>query len=135
MIIHKILKIVSLILGAIALVMGIWLFSIGDESLVQPLMTIAYAVFGIILLLVLVFVLKDLFTGNVKSTLIAIGSFAVVVLIAYFLSEGTATEMKNGEMLTASQSQWIGAGLRTFYILAAIAIGAMIYSGIKKLIK
>jgi hypothetical protein len=43
--------------------------------------------------------------------------------------------MKNGEMLTANESQWIGAGLRTFYILAAIAVGAMIFSGIKKLIK
>lgn len=135
MVLHKILKILTLIIGVVALVMGIWLFATSEQSLVQPMMMLAYAVLAIVLLIVAVFVIKDLFSGNVKNTLISVGAFIVVIAIAYFLSDGTATEMKNGEMLTAGESQWIGAGLRTFYILAAIAIGAMIFSGIKKLIK
>jgi len=135
MVLHKILKILTLIIGVVALVMGIWLFATDKQSLVQPMMMLTYVVFAIVLLLVAIFVIKDLFSGNVKNTLISVGAFVVVVAIAYFLSDGTATEMKNGEMLTASESQWIGAGLRTFYILAAIAVGAMIFSGIKKLIK
>jgi len=135
MVLHKILKILTLIIGVVALVMGIWLFATNEQSLVQPMMMLAYAVFGIVLLLVAVFVIKDLFSGNVKKTLISVGAFAVVIAIAFFLSEGTATQTKDGEMITATQSQWIGAGLRSFYILAAIAVGAMIFSGIKKLIK
>jgi len=135
MVLHKILKILTLIIGVVALVMGIWLFASDDQSLVQPLMMLAYAVVAIVLVLVAAFVVKDLFSGNVKNTLISVGAFVLIVAIAYFISDGTATEMKNGEMLTANESQWIGAGLRTFYILAAIAVGAMIFSGIKKLIK
>jgi len=135
MVLHKILKILTLIIGVVALVMGIWLFASNNQSLVQPLMMLAYAVVAIVLVLVAAFVVKDLFSGNVKNTLISVGAFVLIVAIAYFISDGTATEMKNGEMLTANESQWIGAGLRTFYILAAIAVGAMIFSGIKKLIK
>jgi len=135
MVLHKILKILTLIIGVVALVMGIWLFASDNPSLVQPLMMLAYAVVAIVLVLVAAFVVKDLFSGNVKNTLISVGAFVLIVAIAYFISDGTATEMKNGEMLTANESQWIGAGLRTFYILAAIAVGAMIFSGIKKLIK
>jgi peptidoglycan/LPS O-acetylase OafA/YrhL len=135
MVLHKILKILTLIIGVVALVMGIWLFASDNQSLVQPLMMLAYAVVAIVLVLVAAFVVKDLFSGNVKNTLISVGAFVLIVAIAYFISDGTATEMKNGEMLTANESQWIGAGLRTFYILAAIAVGAMIFSGIKKLIK
>ncbi|TXK75791.1 hypothetical protein [Mesonia sp. K4-1] len=135
MVLHKILKILTLIIGVVALVMGIWLFASDNQSLVQPLMMLAYVVVAIVLVLVAAFVVKDLFSGNVKNTLISVGAFVLIVAIAYFISDGTATEMKNGEMLTANESQWIGAGLRTFYILAAIAVGAMIFSGIKKLIK
>ncbi|MDQ7916346.1 hypothetical protein RBU60_02070 [Mesonia sp. MT50] len=135
MVLHKILKILTLIIGVVALIMGIWLFATSEQSLVQPMMMLAYAVLAIVLLIVAVFVIKDLFSGNVKNTLISVGAFIVVIAIAFFLSDGTATQMKNGEMLTATESQWIGAGLRTFYILAAIAVGAMIFSGVKKLIK
>ena len=35
--------------------------------------------------------------------------------------------------LTESTSKWVGAGLYAFYILAILAIGAMIFSGIKKM--
>ncbi|MDT0294572.1 hypothetical protein ACFQ3R_12425 [Mesonia ostreae] len=135
MVLHKILKILTLIIGVAALVMGIWLFATDEQSLIQPMMMLAYAVFAIVLLLVAIFVIKDLFSGNVKNTLISVGAFILVIAIAFFLSEGTATELKDGDMLTATESQWIGTGLRTFYILAAIAVGAMIFSGIKKLIK
>ena len=55
--------------------------------------------------------------------------------ISYALSDGVETPMKDGEMLSASGSRWVGTGLRMFYILAALAILSMILSGAKKIIK
>jgi hypothetical protein len=43
--------------------------------------------------------------------------------------------MKDGEMLSASGSKWVGTGLYTFYFLAIIAIGTMIVTGAKKIFK
>ncbi|MGO3706229.1 MAG: hypothetical protein ACTJGD_00185 [Mesonia hippocampi] len=134
MALYKILKIVSLILGAIGLVLGIWLFTSDNASLVEPMLYITYIVGALLLLLVAVFGLKDILTGDIKKTLITLGAFVVVVAIAYFMSSGVDTVMRNGETLTAGESKWIGAGLRTFYILAIVAILLMIYSSVKKLI-
>ena len=49
--------------------------------------------------------------------------------ISFVLSTGVETPMKDGEVLSASGSRWVGAGLRMFYILAALAILSMIFSG------
>ena len=62
----------------------------------------------------------------------SVGAFLLVVIIAYVMAEGVETEMRDGEILSASGSKWVGTGLNTFYILAVVAIGSMIYSGIKK---
>merc|ERR1711974_202797 len=125
---------VALLLGVVALVMGIWLFSTGNQSLVQPLMYIAYAVFLLTVLFVVIFVLKGLFSGNIKNTLITVGAFLAVVVVAYLISNGVETPMKDGEMLSASGSKF-GTGLYTFYFLAIIAIGTMIVTGAKKIFK
>ena len=135
MALHKILKLVALLLGVVALVMGIWLFSTGNQSLVQPLMYIGYAVFLLTVLFVVIFVLKGLFSGNIKNTLITVGAFLAVVVVAYLISNGVETPMKDGEMLSASGSKWVGTGLYTFYFLAIIAIGTMIVTGAKKIFK
>ncbi|NND61943.1 MAG: hypothetical protein HKN48_01985 [Flavobacteriaceae bacterium] len=136
---YKILKIVALILGVAGLVFWAMLVSKGDDVVkatgegVDPLMYIAYIVFAIVVLFVLIFVLKGLAAGNIKKTLISIGAFLVVVAISYALAQGVETPLQDGEMLSESGSKWVGAGLYTFYILAIVAIGSMVLSGVKKL--
>ena len=132
---HKALRILAIIIGVIALVLGIWLFVTDNQSLIEPMLIITYITFAIILVSVLVFVLRDLLKGDIKKTLISIGAFAAIVLVAFLLSSGTEVVMNNGDTLSAGASKWIGTGLRTFYFLAAIAIGAMVFSGVKKLSK
>jgi hypothetical protein len=44
------------------------------------------------------------------------------------------TPLKDGEVLSASGSRWVGAGIRTFYILAVVAILSMAFSGVKKIL-
>ncbi|WP_435579683.1 hypothetical protein [Gilvibacter sp.] len=141
---HKILKYVALALGVVGLILLGRVIATGDEaiksdaavqgSVVDPFMFVAYVVLAIVLVLVLFYVVKGIFAGDIKKTLISIGAFVLVVAISYGISEGVETPMKDGEVLSASGARWVGAGLRTFYILAFVAIGTMLFSGIKKLI-
>ena len=133
---HKILKIVAAILGIAGSVYAIRLWFAGEgasEAMIGQYLMIAYVIMGIVLLFVVIFVLKGIAAGDIKKTLITIGVFAAIVLISYLMANGVETELKDGKMLSASGSKWIGAGLYAFYFLAVVAIGSMIYSGIKKL--
>jgi urease accessory protein UreF len=67
--------------------------------------------------------------------MMGIGAFLFVILIAFLFSSGVETPMKDGEVLSASGARWVETGIRTFYFLTAIAIGAMVFSSVKKLIK
>jgi len=152
---HKILKIVVGILGVVALVIAGVVTTLDSEGLqeelkavggnvnaievpssISYLMIIAYIVLALILVLVIIFVLKGLASGgNAKNTLIGVGAFLVVIAISYFLASGVETPMKDGEVLSANGARWVGAGINAFYILAATAIGLMLFSGAKKLVK
>ncbi len=141
MALHKILKIVALLLSVAGIIFLAMIIAKGDTVVaetgadVNGFLYVAYIIFAITLLFVIFFVLKGFFEGNIKSTLIAVGAFLLVVVISYVLADGTPMASQDGGMLSASDSKWIGAGLYTFYILALVAIGSMVFSGVQKLIK
>ena len=110
--------------------------SMGDFSTVSPLVSLAIAILLITVIITLLFSLLNLAssTEKLKKSLIFIGCFAVIVGIAFALSEGAETPLKDGNMLSANGSRWVGTGLRMFYILAALAILSMVLSGAKKLL-
>ncbi|MCF4100300.1 hypothetical protein L1I30_01350 [Gillisia sp. M10.2A] len=143
--VHKILKYIALVIGVIGLILLGRIIMAGDDaidasadlqsSMLDPMMYVTYIVFAITLVIVAFFVIKGLFSGNIKNTLISVGAFALIVVVAYVLTDGTQLELKDGTTLSASGDHWVGAGLVVFYILAIIAVGAMVLSGIRKLIK
>ncbi|MCT8339592.1 hypothetical protein MG296_05970 [Flavobacteriaceae bacterium TK19130] len=140
MALHKIIRIVAWLLGIAGIVTLALIISTGDEAIkagedgvVNPMTYVAYITAALVLAFTIVFVLKGIFSGDLKKTLLAIGSFIVIVAIAYGLSNGVETQMRDGDMLSASGSRWVGTGLHTFYILAILAIGAMVYSGVVKM--
>lgn len=145
MTLHKILKYLAIAIGVIALIMWGRVVMAGDEaiatsasvqaSVVTPFLMVAYVVMAVIILLVLFFVLKGLFSGNIKRTLIAIGSFLLIVVIAYLITGGEEVVLSDGSVLSANAVHWVSTGLTVFYILASIAILLMLLSGVKKLIK
>lgn len=145
MTLHKVLKYLALVIGVIGMILLGRIIATGDDAIkasadlqashLDPYMWIAYLILLAVIVLVAIFVIVGLFRGSIKTTIIAVGSFLLIIVVAYVLSDGTARELKDGSMLSASGDHWVGAGLITFYILAGIAVAAMIFSGIKKLAK
>ena len=145
---HKILKIVALVLSVLGIVFLGRIIAEGDEeikaaalagdtAIVEPMAIIAYIILGLVLLFVVVFVLKNLFTNTsgLKNTLIGIGAFAAVLIISYVVSGGDPIQYKLQDgFATDGQSTMVGAGLVAFYVLIVIAALAMIFSGVKKVI-
>lgn len=136
MALHKIIRIVVLILALIGIVLLATILS-GNQGTISTYMTIAYVVLGIAILFTLLFSFTQLFThkDTLKKTLISLGLFVLVIVISYVLSEGVEVYKDGVLVVSESGSKWVGTGLRTFYFLTFIAIGLMIYSGVKKLIK
>ena len=135
---HKIIKIVGLILSVVgAAILGMIIMK-GDDVIketgsgVDGFLYTAYIIFVLVFISVVVFGFKGLMSGNIKNTLITIGSFILIVALSYCLADSNQLTLANGELLSEANSKWIGAGLYTFYILAIVAIGSMIVSGFKK---
>lgn len=139
---YKILRIIALVLALIGVVFALMVAGSDKETLMQDgsmvdnMMRIAYLVFAIVLVLVLVYVLKGLFTGNIKKTLLTLGIFFVIVIIAYSVSSGSDLDLQpfidKGQNITEATSKKVGAGLYTFYTLAILAILSMLSSGLIK---
>ena len=145
---QTIVKIVSAVFGLLGVVFLFRIIGAGDEQIkmaassgdfatVSPLVSLAIAILFITVMITLVFSILNLASSSkkLKKALIFIGCFIVVTVIAYAASDGVETPMKDGEVLSASGSRWVGTGLRMFYILATLAILSMILSGAKKILK
>ena len=145
---QNIVKIVSAVFGLLGVVFLFRIIGAGDEEIkmaassgdfatVSPLVSLAIAILFITISITLVFSILNLTSSSkkLKKSLIFIGCFIVVTIIAYAASDGVETPMKDGEVLSASGSRWVGTGLRMFYILATLAILSMLFSGAKKILK
>ncbi len=106
------------------------------ESSVTPLYSLTLVIFVVTIIATLIAVFSTLAKNpsGLKNTAIGIIAFAVIVIIGFVLADGVETPMKDGDVLSASGSKWVGTGLYAFYVLAAVAVGLMFLSGIKKLI-
>lgn len=145
--IQNIIKIISAIISVLAAFFLLRIIGTGDDdikmaatmgdfSAVSPLVELARIVIFITIATTLIFSLLGLFSdrAKLKKAAISIGLFLCVIGISYVLSEGVETPLKDGEVLSASGSKWVGTGIRTFYILAVFAISLMIFSGVTKII-
>ena len=139
---HKILKIVAIILSVIGAALALTIIA-GDEdtakSMSGNMLAVAYVVLALVLAIVVIFVIKGLFSGSIKRTLMSVGAFLAIILISYILSSATDLDLtqfnKKGLGITEAISKNVGTGLIAFYILAFLAIASMIFSGIKKISK
>ena len=145
---QKIFKYTALVFGVIGLTLQVVILNQGDDTIklnalsgdygvVSTMVTLALIVLAITVSLTLIFSITNLASDpkKLKKALLSIGAFGVVVLVAFLFSSGTETPLKDGDILSAAGSRWIETGLRTFYFLVFIAVGAMLYTGIIRLKK
>ena len=145
---QKIFKYTALVFGVIGLILQVVILNQGDDTIklnalsgdygiVSTMVTLALIVLAITVSLTLIFSITNLASDpkKLKKALLSIGAFGVVVLVAFLFSSGTETPLKDGDILSAAGSRWIETGLRTFYFLVFIAVGAMLYTGIIRLKK
>lgn len=144
---QKIIKIILILLGVLGIVF--WVLLPGSDvpasdamenTNVNAMFYIAYVLLGIPVVAVLFYTLKNLASNpdKLKKSLIAIASFAIILVISYALSSGTDVNLDKfseaGIDVNESSSKMVGAGLIAFYILAALAIISMLLSGVKKIL-
>ncbi|AGC76137.1 hypothetical protein LX97_00812 [Nonlabens dokdonensis] len=161
MVLHKVLKYLVLLLSVIALGFFFYTLAIGDEAIelntegsqavtVSPLIILAYITLGLTILIVVLFVLKGLFTSPeaLKKAGISVGLLLLVTAISYALADdlntvgfvpveegGKVIELDNGQELSTGTSKWIGTSLYMFYILAFVAVATVVWAGISKQLK
>lgn len=142
---HKIVKIVLVVIGLIGTIL--W-FQLPSEDVpateavnngaMNLMFVITYILLGISIVVTLLFGFLNVFTskGGLKKAIMTVGGLLVVVVISYAMANGNDVNMaemaKNGVPTTESEVKWIGAGLNAFFILMLIAVGTMLFGGVKK---
>lgn len=142
---NKIVKIIVAIIGVVALFFLARILMLGDDAIANDAsnqgVVSSFIMLAVIVLIAtaavtVLFTLINLIThpNKLKEAIVSIVIFAVIIAIAYFMSTGVEQELGDGKMLSASGSKWVETGIRTFYFLVVIALGAMLWGGVKKVL-
>ena len=119
----------------LSLLAVIFLFVIlfGNLSGVDLMLYNAYFILFIIVSAVLFFGISNVISDRLSlmNSLKLLGTFLGLFLVCFLLASGDETVMKEGKILSALSSKFIGAALFMFYALVIIASGSMLYFGIK----
>ena len=129
---YKILKVSAIGLSLLGIVFVLLILS-DVLSGIDLILYNAYVVLFIIVSSVLYFGLKNMFSdkSNLITTLKMIGSFLGLFALCFILASGEETLMREGKILSATSSKFIGAALFMFYSLIIIASGTMLFFGFK----
>ena len=129
---YKILKVSAIGLSVLGIVFVLLILS-DVLSGIDMILYNAYVVLFIIISSVLYFGLKNMFSdkSNLMITLKMIGSFLGLFALCFILASGEETLMREGKILSATSSKFIGAALFMFYSLIIIASGTMLFFGFK----
>lgn len=141
---YKVLKYLAIAIGVISAILLVRVLIAGDTaitdspdvqaSIVDPFLWVSYIVLLLVIVLVLVYVIKGLFSGNIKKTLMSVGLFLVILVLAYVLADDTVIyDLNDVAMISPSGAKWVSTGLIAFYILGIMAILAMLFSGVNKI--
>lgn len=143
---YKIVKIVLAVLGLIGVIFWFQLpeAEVPESEAIESgamnfMFLITYILLAIAVFASLFFSLINLFANpkSLKKTLLVIGGFLLVVAISYGLASGTDVSIDEMAARGISTSEGIvkriGMGLNMFFILTIIAVGAMIWGGVRKM--
>ena len=133
---EKITRIGCIALGLLGVIFLAIVFVSGDDSIkmdaasgnfasITPIIILSQLILLIAVIVTLIFSLRGIAKdkAKMKNALKSAGLFLAVVVVAFVLSNGVETPMRDGEVLSAMGSRLVGTGLRVFYILSIIAVG------------
>ena len=145
---EKLTRIGCIALGVLGLIFLAIVFASGDDSIkmaaasgnygtITPIIILSQITLLIAVVVTLIFSLRGIAKdkSKMKNALKSAGLFLLVVVIAFVLSNGVETPMRDGKVLSAMGSKLVGTGIRVFYILSIIAIVLMVFPGTKKIFK
>ena len=145
---ERLTRIGCIALGVLGLIFLAIVFASGDDSIkmaaasgnygvITPIILLSQITLFIAVIVTLVFSLRAIAKdkSKMKNALKSAGLFLIVVVIAFFLSSGVETPMRDGKVLSAMGSRLVGTGIRVFFILSVIAVGLMVFPGTKKIFK
>ena len=133
---NKLFKFILIgLLGLSAILSILFMFDVVSEGL---LINWCYVLLGIAAVSALVFPLINMAQNpkKAKNALIGVVGLLVICGISYVLSGSEVyIDLDGKELADAATSQKSEAGLIAFYILAAAAIGSIIYAEVSKMFK
>ena len=145
---EKLTRIGCIALGVLGLIFLAIVFASGDDSIkmaaasgnygvITPIIILSQITLLIAVVVTLIFSLRGIAKdkSKMKNALKSAGLFLIVVVIAFVLSNGVETPMRDGKVLSAMGSKLVGTGIRVFFILSIIAVGLMVFPGTKKIFK
>jgi len=145
---EKLTRIGCIALGVLGIIFLAIVFASGDDSIkmaaasgnygvISPIIILSQITLLIAVTVTLIFSLRGIAKdkSKMKNALKSAGLFLIVVVIAFVLSNGVETPMRDGEVLSAMGSKLVGTGIRVFFILSIIAVGLMVFPGTKKIFK
>ena len=139
---NKIARIGCIALGVLGVIFLFLVFMTGDEEfkmaasvgeygVITPIILLSQLTLLIAIVVTLTFSFKGLMAdkAKLKSSMMSFLLFLGVFIIAFLLSNGVETPMRDGKVLSATGSKLVGTGIRVFYILSIVAVGLMVLSG------
>ena len=129
---YNILKYTAIALSLLGIIF-VLVILLDDLVGIDMILYNAYFVLFIIVSSVMYFGIKNMI-GNKSSlmnTLKGIGSFLGLFVVCFLIASGEETLMREGKILSATSSKFIGAALFMFYSLILIASGTMLFFGFK----
>ena len=145
---EKLTRIGCIALGVLGLIFLAIVFASGDDSIkmaaasgnygvITPIIILSQITLLIAVIVTLIFSLRGIAKdkSKMKNALKSAGLFLIVVVIAFVLSNGVETPMRDGKVLSAMGSKLVGTGIRVFFILSIVAVGLMVFPGTKKIFK
>lgn len=143
----KILTWAALAVGLIAFILVAMLWGQGDDVIaasaeaqattIDPLFAITWALAAIAVVAIVFFVLRT-WVKNPKSLISALPfiiGFAVILGVAYALTDSNPMVLSNGKLSTESDSFLADFGIWTTYILGAVTVLCVVFGGFLKSLK
>jgi len=145
---HKILKIILIVVGVVAAVLSFFFMPSGDDpaaidsGAIDLMFLLTWVLLIAAAVLALFFGLKKMMTtkGGLKKTLFSLGGLAVLFIIGYALSSGdeasavVSTMSDRGIETSAGTVKNIGMLLNVFFGMTIVAVALMVLPGLKRLI-